>query len=105
MPNTPLGPRPFFSLGPFKAALVDVTGPTSYANPGGTAEFTASSLGMAQILAVFFTDAPSGHIARYDAATGKVKFYWSGTASAVLNEVTNATNLSTVTVKALVIGA
>ena len=105
MPNTPLGPRPSFSLGPFKASLVEITGPASYVNPGGGVEFTPASLGLTTILAVFMQDSLLGHIARYDPATGKVKFLWTGAGlSAVMAEVTNATNLSTVTVRALVIG-
>jgi hypothetical protein len=96
-------PRPQFSLGPKKAVIASITGANPYVNPGGWS-LTPAMLGMATIEFALFMDPPSGHIIRYDVATQKVKAYWSGTASAVLNEVTNGTNLSAVTFKGLFIG-
>lgn len=104
MPNTLTAGRATLSLGALKAVFLTITGPTSYTNPGGAVEFSPASLGMASIQMVLFQDSPSGHIVRFDPATNKVKWYWSGTASAVLNEVTNGTNLSAVSVVCLVLG-
>lgn len=71
---------------------------TSYATNGEDISSVVNEF--AQVLAVVANGAAAspGAIFRYDPAAKKLKAYWSGTASATLNEVTNATDLNLVQV-------
>ncbi len=82
-------------LGGYKARLVNITGDSSYPTNGSA--LTASDLGLSEIQAIFVAPA-AGYTWAYDFTNSKLKSY---TGSA---ETTNATNQSTVTTQALVIG-
>lgn len=69
-----------------------ITGDTSYPSPGGT---TVDAPGDRDYEVMAFAGGAGGHVPVYDAPNKKLKVYWTGAGlSAVLAEVTNATNLS-----------
>ncbi len=81
--------------GQLRLSLFDFTFSTSYATGGEVFDpATTNPNEVKTVLAVFVMDAGSGHKFGWDSVNKKIKAYWSGTASAVLNEVTAATNLS-----------
>lgn len=106
-----------FSFGPFRARIVDVTFDSSYDNTNGEA-MTAASLGWSTIEgAVVLGDAWSGTstdltaVVRPVATSGGTSitfraFEYNGAAAGVarLQEVANATDLSTYTARVLVFG-
>lgn len=82
--------------------VITFTGDSSYAT-GGYA-LAAADVGMNSILFVQFSDA-AGYNAVYDYSTGKIKLNVTGAAAnAVLNEVPNATNVSSVAFRVLIFG-
>jgi len=81
--------------GQLRLSIFDFTFSTSYAT-GGEA-FDPAALRpneVKDVQAVIVVQKQSGHLFEWDPATKLVKAYWSGTASAVFNEVAAATNLS-----------
>ena len=83
---------------------VTITGDSSY--PTGGYALTPAQVGFTSIVAVLFSDASAlGVQATYDYTNQKVKLFWTGAGlSAALAEVTNATNVSTAVLRALIIG-
>jgi hypothetical protein len=73
---------------------------TSYSTGGEDISSVVNEFAGASPLAVIgvASAATPGAVYTYDPATKKLKAWWSGTASATLNEVTAATDLNLVTV-------
>ena len=86
-------PSPFPLGGGLFLVYGSQAGPASYTN--GTGFSIVLPPGAVVYLGGFIT---TGEVLMPVAALPGFKAFWSGTASAVLNEVTNATNLSTGTV-------
>jgi len=86
-----------FVTGDRRVSIVNVTGDASYAT-GGYALTNQQIGGDLETDLVIPTTATTGHTAAWNASTGKLMFFAGGT------EVTNATNVSTVTVPVLVYG-
>jgi hypothetical protein len=86
----------------FRIDIVNFKGDTSYVNPGGRAG-TAAAFGFARILAMVPLS-HKGYVWEYDPATDKILFSQQSAATGALTEVPNATNLSAITYRALVIG-
>lgn len=84
-----------------RQVVVRLTFDSSY--PTGGEAIAAADLGLSRIDALFIQPT-SGYVFEYVASTGKIKAYLTGTSAAVLDEVANATNLSTVTATAFAIG-
>jgi len=96
--TTPSGGRPNIVSysGDLRVIVGTFTFSSSYST-GGEAFDLAGSYGnlvRGTVVFVNFMPTTGGHLLVWDATNKKVKAYWSGTASAVLNEVTAATNLS-----------
>lgn len=86
------------NFGSVKAMVATLT-ISSY--PTNGEPLLASEFGLNAIHSVWVSPL-TGFTGGWDRTNSKLKCYWSGTASAVFNEVTNATNLGAVDV--LVIG-
>ena len=78
-----------------KEVIVTITGDASYPTGGYALTFP----GITTVLFVDAQSSSSGHPAVWNYATGKLQFFTSGG-----TEVTAATNLSAVTVRAAVLG-
>ena len=88
--------------GPNVAKIVTVTMDNSYATGGESV--TAANLGLSRVVQ-FSLEPNAGYVPEYDHANSKVKAYWTGAAtSAVLAEVTAATDLSAVVFRGKVVG-
>lgn len=82
--------------GNLKEVIVDITGDSSYPTGGYAVTFPGISK---VIFADVQTPPGTGHIAAFDYAAGKLKFFASGG-----TEVTAATNLSAATARCAVLG-
>jgi hypothetical protein len=89
-----------------KEVIFDATFDASYPT-GGLALDTTVATGIGLEIEVTHIDggvSNNGLIVNYDAAAGKLKAFWSSAAGSVPSEVTNATNLSTHTVRLRAVG-
>jgi hypothetical protein len=86
--------------------IVDITGDNSY--PTGGWAVTPAQLGVQRIDRVSAdvkSPSTTSYIAQWDYANNKIKVFWTGAAvNGTLGEVTNATNLSTLVLRAEVVG-
>lgn len=92
---------------PLFVDVVSFAGDASYPTGGSAfdAKWTAAKHQTRDVLAVLAVDC-SGYIPAYDTSTGKLKVYWGDNNNASdgpLVEVTNATDLSGITFKVLVV--
>lgn len=91
-----------FVPGATREVIFDLQMGTSY--PTGGEPLTAAQIGLDDI---YFLEAAAalGTVLEYNHSTGKIKAWRQGAAAnAVMNEVANATNLSTITARCRAIG-
>jgi hypothetical protein len=89
-------------LGAIRSTVCDIKLDTSY--PTGGYPIALNAVGLETIDAVL-TSTSAGYVYDFDLTNRKLKVYWTGAAvSGVLAEVTAATNLSAITVRAVVVG-
>lgn len=89
------------TVGALKFKTVTITMDSSY--PTGGESFAPSQVGMVAFNQVLISQPPA-YVVDYDYTNQKFLFYWSGTASAVLNQVANTTDLSSVSFRVTFIG-
>lgn len=80
----------------FRAIVAELTFDSSY--PTGGENLTPAQLGLSRV-EVFFPEQGSGYTIQYDRTNSKLKAFSAGA------EVANGTDLSTVVVRALVLGS
>jgi hypothetical protein len=90
-------------LGVLRTTLCDIVLDNSY--PTGGYSIPTAAVGLDTIEALEVFGGGGGYVYDFNPVTDKLKIYWTGAAvSGVLAEVTAATNLSAVTVRAIVHG-
>lgn len=91
------------SAGDLRYSIADVTGDSSYPNGTGYV-LTPQQFGLTSFFAMGITEPSAGYDFSFSATSGALKFYDTGSLNAVLNETTNATNVSAVTTRMFVQG-
>jgi hypothetical protein len=100
-PRAPAGILRASFTGRSNVALVDVTMSSSYATGGDTFDF--ATVGLIGMQPKFVDAAPNaGYLVFYDITNKKFKLFQQSAATSALTEVPNATNLSTVVIRCLV---
>jgi hypothetical protein len=101
-PRAPSGQLKASWTGRNNMALVDVTLSSSYATNGDTFDF--ATIGLIGVQPLFVDSAVNaGYVLFYDRTNKKFKVFQQSAATGALTEVPNATNLSAVVARCLVV--